>query len=255
MNIRSLFFPEPARHPQTASSSESILFEESASCGRIVVKETFFRGHRARLLLVDGAMESAMALEEGCEHLLLFFYLREFDWAFRLHPGIRDTLLIGGGGFAWPRHFFHDHPDGFLDTVEISREMIDISRRFFRLNELEEAAEGRFRVFETDGVSYLLGCRKQYDLILCDAFTGKAADRSLFSDDGIILLKAHLTAGGICICNIITSVSGFHSRSGRALKSRFGMQFRHTMLLQADDSIPPSERQNCLLIASDSELW
>ena len=130
--------------------------------------------------------------------------------------------------------------------------MIDISRRYFFLDEL--LASPRFSLFEKDGFSYLLSCPYRYDLILCDAFTGKKESSSLMSGDGIALLKAHLTENGIFMSNFITSLTGLHSRPGHTAKKLFESGFRNTSLIQADDTRDPSQLQNCILMASDGEL-
>lgn len=232
-----------------------VLCKEKTSFGHIVVSETSFRGHRARLLFVNDALQSAMAMEDGQQHMLLFPYLRGFNWGFRLKPDIRRTLLIGGGGFAYPRYYAHAFPELKLDIVEMSRDMIDISRRFFFLDELLQSSPSNLRLYEKDGISFLLGCPDRYDLLLCDAFTGKDADEGLFSADSLALFHAHLCETGICICNIITAVKGIHALPGHCLKKRFQAQFRNILLLQADESRRPEEKQNCLLIASDAALW
>ena len=127
-----------------------------------------------------------------------------------------------------------------------------LSPPYFFLDEL--LASPRFSLFEKDGFSYLLSCPYRYDLILCDAFTGKKESSSLMSGDGIALLKAHLTENGIFMSNFITSLTGLHSRPGHTAKKLFESGFRNTSLIQADDTRDPSQLQNCILMASDGEL-
>ena len=64
----------------------------------IEVCDGLYNEERMRLLLVDGAMQSAQYLDPLLEDELAFEYMREFEWAFRLHPSARRVLLIGGGG-------------------------------------------------------------------------------------------------------------------------------------------------------------
>ena len=236
----------------TAEASTELIDRYMTSTGIIEVREGLFRGHHARLLFADGALQSAAALEKGQQHLLLFPYLRCFSWPFSSGRSIESTLLIGGGGFAWPRNFLHTRQEGRIDVAESSSVMIDISRRYFFLDEL--LASPRFSLFEKDGFSYLLSCPYRYDLILCDAFTGKKESSSLMSGDGIALLKAHLTENGIFMSNFITSLTGLHSRPGHSAKKLFESGFRNTSLIQADDTRDPSQLQNCILMASDGEL-
>ena len=265
MKILHPFIPQRfLSRPRTEQPSDGtdLLYERHTEGGLLRVEETHFRGHRSRLLIVDGALESAMPLEEGQHHLLLFPYMRGFDLAFGIHPSIRSTLLIGGGGLAYPRHYLRTKPGRALDIVEISSDMINVSRRFFDPDKQfqydpagpEEAGTSPVRLFETDGFSYLLSCAGRYDLILCDAFTGRKEDDTLFSSDGIMLIHAHLEEGGICMANLISAVKGPLMSPGLMIKRRFSSVFRNVSLFQADDSRSPYESQNCLLIASDRDL-
>ena len=229
-----------------------ILYEGETACGYVIVAEQLFRGHLSRLLFVDGALQSAAVRERDKEHILLFPYMKGFDWAFRLHGDLQDALLIGGGGFVYPLHFLHVSPTASMDVVEMSPEIIGLSRRFFFLNKLEQ--NPRFRLFKTDGISFLLQSDRQYDLLINDAFVGKESDADLFRDDGIALAKAHLKEGGLYFCNIVTSLRGLLSRNGRRMIRHFSVHFRNVTILAADDTRNPCERQNCLLIASDQEL-
>ena len=77
--------------------------------------------------------------------------------------------MIGGGGFAWPRHVLAAYPEVCLDVVEIDQRMIDIAREYFLLDELEAhygaSGEGRLRVFQEDGRVYLAGiAARTYDV-------------------------------------------------------------------------------------------
>ena len=248
---------------QTARTGEplraaGVLFEADTDYGHIEVGERFFRGHRARLLFVDGALESAMALERGERQTLLFPYLRRFDEAVRLRPeqmASGDALLIGGGGFVYADHFLVTHPGSRMDAAEISPEIIDTARRYFSLSALEsgERAE-RFRLSASDGVSFLLGTEKTYDFIFNDAFCGRDFDTGLPGTYGIILTRAHLKEEGLYVVNFVTAVNGPLSLPGRRLKKRLLRQFPHVLLLQADETRSPLERQNCVLIAANREL-
>jgi spermidine synthase len=242
------FFGSPA----AAETSTELIDRYMTSTEIIEIREGLFRGHHARLLFANDALQSAVALEEGQQHLLLFPYLRCFSWPFSSDRSIESTLLIGGGGFAWPRNFLHTRQEGRIDVVEVSSVMISISRRYFFLDDL--LASPRFTLFEKDGFSYLLSCPHRYDLILCDAFTGKKENSSLISSNGITLIKAHLSENGIFMSNYITSLTGLHSRPGHSAKKLFETGFRNTSLIQADDTRDPSQLQNCILMASDGEL-
>ncbi len=241
------------RRMRTPGEMGALLYQADAPCGRIIVSQKFFRGHRARLLFVDGALQSAVSVEEGGRWTLLFPYMRAFDWSLRMRSGARSALLIGGGGFVYADHFLHECPEASMDVAELYPEMIDVARRYFFLNEIERDYPG-FRLRAAEGFSYLLGSDRRYDLIFNDAFRGFQSDTGLFSRDGMAVVRAHLKEDGLYLCNLITALKGPRSIPGMRLKHRALEQFRNVALFQADDSRSPCEKQNCLLIASNRSL-
>lgn len=121
----------------------------------IEVCEGLYNEERMRLLLVDGAMQSAQYLDPLLEDELAFEYMREFEWAFRLHPAARRVLLIGGGGFAYPRFFLKNYPEKSIDVIELSPTIVEIAREYFGLRTLEAQYPDRLRVIVGDGHRYL----------------------------------------------------------------------------------------------------
>ena len=121
----------------------------------IEVCEGLYNEERMRLLLVDGAMQSAQYLDPLLEDELAFEYMREFEWAFRLHPAARRVLLIGGGGFAYPRFFLKNYPEKSIDVIELSPTIVEIAREYFGLRALEAQYSDRLRVIVGDGHRYL----------------------------------------------------------------------------------------------------
>ncbi len=121
----------------------------------IEVCEGLYNEERMRLLLVDGAMQSAQYLDPLLEDELAFEYMREFEWAFRLHPSARRVLLIGGGGFAYPRFFLKNYPEKSIDVIELSPTIVEIAREYFGLRALEAQYPDRLRVIVGDGHRYL----------------------------------------------------------------------------------------------------
>ena len=121
----------------------------------VEVCEGLYNEERMRLLLVDGAMQSAQYLDPLLEDELAFEYMREFEWAFRLHPSARRVLLIGGGGFAYPRFFLKNYPEKSIDVIELSPTIVEIAREYFGLRALEAQYPDRLRVIVGDGHRYL----------------------------------------------------------------------------------------------------
>lgn len=254
----------------------------------IEVCEGLYNEERMRLLLVDGAMQSAQYLDPLLEDELAFEYMREFEWAFRLHPAARRVLLIGGGGFAYPRYFLKKHPEKSIDVIELSPTIVEIAREYFGLRALEAQYPDRLRVIVGDGHRYMeklsatfiapdaanaddreahsaaetkLSSKEEthsatasnklrYDTILNDAYIGYKSSASMQASAQ--LFHQCLTDGGLYAANMVTALRGLHSIQMRREQKNFQKVFAYTFLMQCDDEISPFVPQNNIFFASDA---
>lgn len=258
----------------------------------VEVCEGLYNEERMRLLLVDGAMQSAQYLDPLLEDELAFEYMREFEWAFRLHPSARRVLLIGGGGFAYPRFFLKQYPEKSIDVVELSPTIVEVAREYFGLRALEAQYPDRLRVIVGDGHRYLEKLSATF--ISSDATAGaaNAGDREVHSaaetklaskeetnsatasnklrydailNDAYIGYKSSasmqasaqlfhqcLTDGGLYAANMVTALRGLHSIQMRREQKNFQKVFAYTFLMQCDDEISPFVPQNNIFFASDT---
>lgn len=115
-------------------------------------------GDPVRLLEVGGVFESATYLDER-RFEPTFEYYRAFDHLFEAVAEPRRVLMIGGGGYAYPKHFVASQPHGAMDVVEIDPVITRIAREHFFLGELIERFNtretGRLNLVTADGRTYL----------------------------------------------------------------------------------------------------
>ena len=216
----------------------------------IEVCEGLYNEERMRLLLVDGAMQSAQYLDPLLQDELAFEYMREFEWAFRLHPSAQRVLLIGGGGFAYPRFFLKQYPEKSIDVVELSPTIVEIARDYFGLRALEAQYSDRLHVIVGDGHRYLENTIIKYDAILNDAYIGYKSSASMQASAQ--LFHQCLTDGGLYAANMVTALRGLHSIQMRREQKNFQKVFAYTFLMQCDDEISPFVPQNNIFFASDA---
>ncbi len=235
---------------------ESIRYQEHISgYGNIEVVDSVTEDENIRLLTVNGAIESAMYLspEQGDE--LYCEYLNGFNWVFGLREKIRHALLIGGGGFAYPKYYLHHYPDKCIDVVEINQTMVDLAKQYFGLSDLMREYPDSLGIFVEEGLSFLQSCDRQYDVIFNDAYIGRQFNKGLLSKEGLSEIKRHLEDGGLYVMNVVTAPKGIFSWGGNRLIRHIQKQFRYTLLLPAGDEESEYVRQNCLLFASDQPLY
>ena len=233
-----------------------------------------------RFLVVDDAVQSVSYIQEDRRNELYSPYLRQMSYAFSCRPNIARTLLLGGGGFAYPKFYISHYPDKTMDVVEISRDMVEVSRYLFYLEEMvtqqgmrwedvlpdagrsasdaggesETARRARLRIYIEDAKNYLLRCAKQYDFIINDVYSGKHESGGLLTEEGMRLVRARLTPGGLYVINAATAAAGPHSRSGKRTERLLKQHFRYVTVMQCDETRPKWELQNFLMFASDEAL-
>ena len=80
----------------------------------------------------------------------VFAYYRAFDDVFEAEDAMRDAyghgisrmLMLGGGGFAYPKFALMSHEGLRMDVIEYDGEITRLARRWFYLDELERKPEG-----------------------------------------------------------------------------------------------------------------
>lgn len=238
---------------------ELIKYEvENPGYGTIRIEDRFIGKQMVRLLMVNGAIETASFLTAGKEYDLFSDYLKGFNWIFQINPKIQKTLLIGGGGFAYPKYYIHTYPKKSIDVVEMNPTMVELAHEFFGLDDLIQKYDlensKRLGIFIDRGERFLRETEKKYDAILNDAYIGKSFNAGLQSEKGLEDVKRHLNPGGIYVINFVGVPKGFFAGKCRRLTRRLLKYFKYTFLMPATEDISPYEKQNCLIFASDREL-
>ncbi len=236
-----------------------VIYEATAYGGSdLEIIDRTEEGESIRLLLVDGARESATFNKQGHRYDLVFKYSIYFNDVFEINPALKDCLLIGGAGFSYPKYLISRFPDKTLDVVEIDGEMVKLAFKYFYLEELYNDynlyENNRLNIYVMDGHTYLATTPKNYDVIFNDAYISDIQDERLLASCTIELVKNRLNTDGIYVVNMITAAAGTGSYplfEELALLRRY---FKYVTLKRCRDDVPATERQNCLIFASDSPL-
>ena len=98
---------------------------------------------------------------------LVLIYTKILTAALLLQPAPNSILIIGLGGCALSNFLANLYPYSVIDVVEIDQKVIDISKKFFCLNETSN-----YKVHHEDGRRFIqkMSGKKSYDLIYLDAF-------------------------------------------------------------------------------------
>ncbi len=214
-------------------------------------------GTPIRVMDVDGAYQSATFLDDR-RFEAPFSYLRSFEVIFRAHHPIKRVLMLGGGGFAYPKHLLAHHDDVSIDVVEISSAVIRIAKRRFFLDEALERFGDRLNIIEGDARAFLCTTQRSYDAtydalydaIINDLFVGCEQNSFFVSAEGNRLAKEHLVQGGIYVSNVVVSDEPeAAARLARAVDAA-GEVFNYVSAVAVTESDYASD-ENYLVIASD----
>ena len=118
-------------------------------------------GEKIRVLQQGGVYQSATYVGER-RFEPVFAYYRAFDAMFEAEPvlcaasghGVERVLMLGGGGYAYPKHALTQHAGLVMDVVEIDPAVTRLARRWFFLDELERLAGERLRSITADAPGY-----------------------------------------------------------------------------------------------------
>ncbi len=240
-------------------------FERKYPFGKVTVYDEEVDESTVRTLAVDGARESACYVDEGRHFDLRFAYTLEFARILESSASDRHVLLIGGAGFSVPKYFISRFRTGSMDVIELHREMYDLAMNYFFLDELylryHPDRTGRLKVFFDDGNRYIEELRDRllktkddslrYDIILDDAFSGRIPDNGMLSEHTISCIHDILSPAGCYMINIIAPPAGYGSMRIALAQSILRNHFRHVRVSQVDPLRSPTERQNCIIHASD----
>ncbi|WP_072415079.1 spermidine synthase [Collinsella phocaeensis] len=217
-------------------------------------------GEAVRALAAGGVFQSATYV--GARRFEpVFAYIRAFDAAF-LPRGARQgdaadapvrLLMLGGGGFSWPKHVLTARPAARMDVVEIDVSVIDLARRSFYLGELEERAGARLRIFTEDGRSFLERAAaegERYDAIVNDAFSGSEPVRALASTGAVRAVRAALAPDGVYLVNVVSRGGGGDLSFLRDEAATLVGVFAHVAVAPCSDDWWGGE-DNYLVAASD----
>ena len=228
--------------------------------GHITISYSRLESHRIRVLDIDGGMESATYIEKDLQNELLFAYLDlfrlMFDENYLQTRTIKDVLLIGGGGFQFPKYFL-SHQTGNIDVVEINSILYGISKKYFFLKEViqqYDPQQTRFHCYFEDGRYYLDRNLKKYDVILSDVFLGENLVLSLHSIEAIKKIKNSLNPNGMYMTNVIGSLVGKYSQNLKDIVLTLKQCFQYVYVFKAMENIEHEQNQNFVVIGMDEKV-
>ena len=177
---------------------------------------------------------------------------------FEANIDINNVLLIWWWGYSYPKYYISHYEWKKMDVVEIDPKITEIARKYFYLNKLIKdfnlEENGRLKLMNEDGRTYLNDNNIEYDAILNDAFSGDNPAKTLTTIENIRNIKKSLKKNWVYLTNIISSLEWDKSKFLRAEVNTLKKVFNNVYVIPCNDSENLYYPQNNMVIATDDDL-
>lgn len=231
------------------------LFDLDTNYQRVLVFSTqsVVSGRETRVLATGPeGVQSAMFPDEP--QALAVPYTRFYRLAGHFRPDLRRMLMLGGGGYSFPKyvlsqpHEFGGQPS--LDVVEIDPGITAIAGEHFGW-----PGHPDVRVHHDDARRFLARAQgsQPYQVALMDVFTSHySVPFHLATQETVRGLSQALDADGVVLVNCISAATGPRSRFYRALLATYKSVFPRVESFLVGNRDDPADFQNIMLVAFKS---
>lgn len=217
--------------------------------GYRILEHIDFDGNKKRRLISTSVTQSLTSCEEDKHFDLIDPYLELYD----IMPNMADVnkvLMLGGGGFSYPKYFLAKHPNKTIDVVEIENELYQASLEYLYLKEAIELFDkdgSRLHVYIEDAYEYIKK-DNMYDAILVDLYIDSEPLHKTFEEETLKRLKSILSKRGYLLINYIRQ-QGKEEQSREDIKKAM-MHFSNIKIIGHQEHFSDSYG-NMLIILSD----
>ncbi len=225
----------------------NILFDRTTFYHRIRVAEQGLpNGDAERTLLLDTTVEGAQ-YEKSTE--VPIAYQRYWELIKVFHPELKSAAFLGAGAYTMPIALARDFPAVRIEVAEIDPKVVEVGRRYFRLNE-----QPRISPVVADARRFLALSRTGYDFIFGDAYNGlRYVPAHLVTLEFFRLVEKRLGKDGVYMMNLISGVKGEQARLFLAVHATLARAFQNVYVFP----LYPRDLemvQNVILVASNRKL-
>lgn len=236
------------------------LFDLDTDYQRVLVfnSQDAASGRQMRVLTTGPeGMQSAMFIDNHQD--LAVPYTRFYRLAAHFRPGAGRMLMLGGGGYSFPKYVL-SHPGEFggqprMDVVEIDPGVTAIARGYF-----DWQGDPDVRVFHEDARRFLIQVQAKapagadaYQVALVDVFTSHySVPFHLATRETVQSLANLLDPEGVVLVNCISAAEGPRNTFYRALLATYRSVFPRVESFLVLKPGEPTEFQNILLVAFKS---
>jgi len=200
-------------------------------------------GEMVRVLRTNpGGVQSHMIVKDPTR--MLTNYGEIYDLVEYFNPRFKKTLLLGGGGYSYPKHFLEKFKNATMDVVEIDPQMTEISKKYFYLKE-----NPRMNIIHQDARFFLNKNNSRYDAVFKDVFNSyHSIPFHLTTAELVRKEYDSLNDQGVIFVNIMASISGKDSTFLNLEFNTYKSVFPDISLFKVTD-MDDNSIQNIVLVA------
>ncbi len=168
----------------------------------------------------------------------------EFVIAARVTTPQPRVLVIGGGGYTFPRYCMEIMPECLMDVVEIDPAVTHVAKHYLGLKDYPN-----MRIHHMDGRQFVAERAEpgSYDVVVQDAVNDLSVPAHLLTREYNEAVRQALKPDGVYLLTVIDAIE--YGQLWRAAIHTLRQTFPHVELLGAD-SIDPASRQVFVIYAS-----
>jgi len=236
------------RHVTIFGGPVPVVFEEDTFYHKIRVAEApTDDGDTARFLYLDTTQEGSQFVRSRG---MVVPYLEYWQLAKLFCPEVRRAAFLGGGAFTWPEALLDAFPDARVDVVEIDPAVIEVGRKYFRVDEYPT-----MNAVADDARRFLRATDARYDLIFGDAYHGvHCVPAHLVTREFFELVRGRLSDRGIFVINAHGPVRGEGAILFRSLGKTLSEVFPHRCVFTTHPDAPEAVEQNVFVVAASHDL-
>ncbi len=192
-----------------AAAAAKTIHKEKSLYRNIVVRE--FNNRRCLVFAAIRGDKNQTCTDLRDPKLLVFAYVRMVFAGLLVNPNPRKILVVGLGGGSIPSTLTELFPNSTIDVVEIDDAVVRVAKKYFSFKENDH-----MKVFVRDARVYIRRAnlsRKQYDMIILDAFTGEYIPEHLITREFFEEVKQLMTADGVLVANTFSNSLLYHHES------------------------------------------
>jgi spermidine synthase len=214
----------------------------------IKVYDEDHEGEQVRLLVLDHLVHSYVSMDNPKR--LVYDYEKMYAEATAYKASQNDrlsALMIGGGGYTFPRYMESVYPNSLVHVVEIDPE---VTQNAYERLGLDRAAE--ITTFNEDARTFMARPpTMKYDLVLGDAFNHFSVPYHLTTKEFNDRVHAWLASDGLYIVNII---DGPYGEFIRAYVATMRLTFKNVYLAMGSRGWRETARTTFVVIGTDTPL-